>query len=65
MKKYRIDLEKIGSYKETLDNQDYKCTEEELASYFDDLCKEDERVNKDEYCLMLVDNETDEVIYRL
>lgn len=62
MKKYRIDLSKIGSYTETLENTDYKCTKKELKEYLNDLCKGDDRVNKHDYVLMLVDNETDKVI---
>lgn len=63
MEKYRIELIKIGSYNSTIENTDIRLTREELEevmnNWFDcDNC------DRDDYIMQLVDNETDEIIYK-
>jgi len=61
MEKYRIDLVKIGSHTETIDNTDTKLSEHELTEYMDNWfdCG---NCDRDDYIMQLVDNETDEII---
>lgn len=61
MKKYRIELVKIGSYTETIDNTDTKLSEYELTEYMDDWF-ECMNCDRDEYIMQLVDKETDKII---
>lgn len=76
MEKYRIDLVKIGSHTETIDNTDTRLTQGELEEVMDDWfdcdnCDKDEcylygfsyfNCDRDDYIMQLVDNETDEII---
>lgn len=61
MEKYRIDLVKIGSYTETIDNTDIRLTREELEEVMDDWFDCD-NCDRDDYIMQLVDNETGEII---
>lgn len=77
MEKYRIDLVKIGSHTETIYNTDTKLNEYELTEFMDDWfdcenCDKDEcysscypLCDRDEYIMQLVDNETDEIIFKV
>lgn len=61
MEKYRIDLVKIGSHTETIDNTNIKLTEYELTEYMDEWFYEC-NCDRDDYIMQLVDNETDAII---
>lgn len=61
MEKYRIDLVKIGSHTETIDNTDTKLSHHELTEYMDDWF-EGCNCDRDDYIMQMVDNETDEII---
>ena len=60
--KYRIVLEKVGSYTETLENTDLIFDAKELKSLLEDLKEKDDRFYFGWYKLKLVDNETDETV---
>lgn len=63
MKKFRIELTKIGSYSTTFDQTDNKGTLEDLQDLLETIPSAGE--STDDYILELIDNETDEVIYKV